>query len=405
VKNRLIPASDKIGIRLPRYWPALLCIAPLLASCNKQQAEAPAPRPKIAVTHPIQRPAVHYLYTTGTTQAVKAVDLVARVAGTLQSIDYKDGNEVKAGQRLFLIERDQYQASVEQANANVQQSTANLSNAQSQLDRQNQLSTSQVTAQTNVDNARATRDSAAAQLHASQAALTMAKLNLGYTSVTAPFDGIVTAHQADVGALVGTNGPTTLATIVQLSPIWANITVPDNDLLTIRKRLREHNISVKDLSSVPVDVGTQIDQDFPFKGKLDYVAPETSSDTGTLSVRAIFDNQDRSLLPGLFVRVRIPLETVTDALLVPSSAIGTDQQGRYVLIASEAGMIERRDVTLLDAVGDLQQVKGKLATTDWVVTNVMSGAMPGTIVEVQKGDLPAEKATGTTHSQSDASSN
>lgn len=328
-----------------------------------------------------------YLYETGTTKALNSVELVARVSGTLKSIDYEDGSGVKAGQRLFLIEPDQYQAQLQQAEASVEQAQATLDNAQRQLDRQDQLARTSVTTEANVDNARASRDTAKAQLDAAKASLAEARLNLGYTMVSAPFDGIVTEHQADVGALVGTGSATTLATIVQLDPIHVSFSISDTDMLKLREQMRERGLTRKDLGTVPVEIGTQVDEGYPYQGKLDYASPQTASDTGTLAARAVLDNRDRALLPGLFVRIRIPIELTENALLVPPSSIGTDQEGRFVLVVNSSGVVERRSVLLLERNGDLQQIEGSLSAGDWVVTNALSGVRAGEVVRKQQTSL------------------
>lgn len=367
-----------------RVCAALLGVAALAACSEGHDNQQQAARKTAIVAQPTAATVTRYLYETGTAKALNSVDLVARVSGILKSIDYKDGTEVKAGQRLFLIEPDQYMASEQQSEASVQQAQATLENAQRQLDRQNQLSRQNVTTAADVDNARTTRDTSQAQLTSAEASLALAKLNLSYTTVTAPFDGFVTDHQADVGALVGASGPTTLATIVQLDPIQISFSVSDTDMLQIRQQMRKKNITFKDISNIPVEMGTQIDNGYPYKGKLDYAAPQTATDTGTLSARAILPNPDRALLPGLFLRIRIPIETVKDALLVPPSAVGTDQEGRYVLVVDDKGAVERRSVRLLERTDGQQQIEGSVSATDWVIQNVLSGAQAGDTVTKQQ---------------------
>ncbi|MDX3929893.1 MAG: efflux RND transporter periplasmic adaptor subunit [Shinella sp.] len=373
-------------------------LAVFLSACDDQGSDQAAAPKTVTVTRPETATVTRYLYTTGTTKALNGVDLVARVSGTLKSIDYTDGTAVKAGQRLFLIEPDQYQAQLQQAEASVGQAQATLDNAQRQLDRQEQLSRTSVTTEANVDNARASRDTAKAQLDAAKASLLQAQFNLGYTTVSAPFDGFVTEHQADVGALVGTSGATTLATIVQLDPIHVSFSISDTDMLKLRKQIRERGLTRKDIGVVPVEIGTQVDEGYPYIGRLDYASPQAASDTGTLAVRAILDNRDRALLPGLFVRIRIPVETIEDALLVPPSSIGTDQEGRFVLIVNNSGVVERRPVTLLDRSGDLQQIEGELEAGDWVVTNALAGVRAGEVVRKRQVSPPSS-GTGTERGQ------
>lgn len=377
---------------------ALAFLALLLAACSDENQEQPKPSPKtVNVVQPQTSPITKYLYQTGTTKALSSVDLTARVTGYLKAIDYKDGTEVKAGQRLFLIEPDQYEAQLHQAQAMVEQAQASFDNAQTQLVRQEELARSSTTTQANVDNARSTRDEASAQLASAKASLTEAQINLGYTSITAPFDGFVTEHQADVGALVGSGSPTTLATIVKLDPIHVSFAISDTDMLHIRKQIRARGMAPEDLQQITVEAATKVDEGFPYRGKIDYVAPQTDAGTGTLSVRALFDNKERDLLPNLFLRLRIPMGPAKDGLLVPPAGIGTDQQGRFVFVVRDDGSVERVSVTLLERSGNLQQVEGSLSPNDWVVQNVSSGVRAGEKVSRQTASAPKAETHAEPH--------
>jgi multidrug efflux system membrane fusion protein len=384
--------SPKLQHIRPGLMAAVLTAALALSACDGSgSGSAPPPAPKVAtVAQPKPVTATRYLYETGTAKAVNRVDLVARVSGYLKSIDYKDGAETKAGQRLFLIEPELYEAQVAQAEASLAQAEAGLGNAERALNRQKQLLRTAATPEVNVDNAENTFASSKAQRVGANASLTQARLNLSYASVTAPFDGLVTEHQADVGALVGQGGVTTLATIVQLDPIHVAFSISDTDAMRMRKRARARGLTRKDIASVPVEIDAGTGDGFSIKGRLDYASPETSTETGTVNVRAAVDNADRALLPGLTVRLRIPVETIENALLLAPSAIGTDQEGRYVLVVTPSGAVERRAVTLIGRDGALQQVTGKISASDWVVQNVLSGPRPGE--SVTRREVPSPSA-------------
>ncbi|WJH37952.1 efflux RND transporter periplasmic adaptor subunit (plasmid) [Aliirhizobium terrae] len=373
-----------------------MALALLLTACSgsgETQSEEAAPK-SVKVVQPQTARITRYLHQTGTVRALESVDLTARVSGYLKSIGYRDGFEVKAGDPLFLIEPDQYEAQMQQAKAAVEQAEASLDNAQIQLARQEELARSSTTTQANVDNARSSRDEASAQLNSAKASLTEAEINLGYTRILAPFDGFVTAHQADVGALVGSGSPTTLATIVKLDPIHVTFSIPDTDMLQLRKRARARGINPEDLDRITVEAATMVDDGFPYRGKLDYIAPQTDEGTGTLSVRAIFDNKNRDLVPNLFLRLRIPMGEITDAVLVPPTAIGTDQEGRYLLAVNGAGEVERRAVTLLERSDTLQQIKGEVQANDWIVQNVASGIRAGEKVEKKPVSMTSDADAG-----------
>ena len=166
----------------------------------------------------------------------------------------------------------------------------------------------QAVSQATLDNSTATRDNAQANLQQAQVNTKIAAVNYGYTNVTAPFDGIVSAHLVSVGELVGASSPTQLATIVALDPIYVNFNVNEQDVLQIRDEARRRGMTANDLRQLPVEVELQTESGYPHKGKLDYVSPTVNQSTGTLAVRGVLPNADRVLLPGYFVRVRVPFE-------------------------------------------------------------------------------------------------
>ena len=178
----------------------------------------------------------------------------------------------------------------------------------------------------------ATRNTDRANLLGAQANTQLAAINYTYTRVTAPFDGIVTAHLVSVGEVVGGNEMTKLATIVQLAPIYVNFSISEQDEQRIRAAMAAKGITRDTLGPVPVEAGLQTETGYPHAGTLDYVAPMVDATTGTLAVRAVFANKEHVLLPGSFVRVRVPLQRDVPALLVPDVALGADQGGRYVLV-------------------------------------------------------------------------
>jgi multidrug efflux system membrane fusion protein len=255
-----------------------------------------------------------------------------------------------------------------------------------------QLSTTNVTSQSNIDTARAARDTAQAQVSAAEANLKIAQLNLSYTSVAAPFDGIVTAHQAEVGALVSHGSPTQLATIVQLNPINVTFNLSENDLLQIRRDLRERGLTVQGLGPITVEVGTTIDKGYPQRGTLDYIAPQVDPRTGTLALRAVVQNGDVSLLPGIFVRVRIPAEVVKNAVLVPAAAIGSDQQGSYVIVVDDKKLAQQRHVTTSAGPGGFEVIDRGLKAEESVVVGGLDRAIPGSALAPKETTLTAPPA-------------
>jgi RND family efflux transporter MFP subunit len=209
-----------------------------------------------------------------------------------------------------------------------------------EYERQASLGRTDFASRSAVDQARAARDSNRAAVTNDQAGVTLAAINLGYTQVTAPFDGLVTAHQVSVGSLVGASWPTTLATIIQFNPVYVSFTVSEQDVLRVRASMRQEGLTAKDFDKVPVELGLMTETGYPHKGHLDYASPNVDPSTGTLMVRGILPNPDYVLLPGFFVRVRVPLQTPqAEALLVPDTALGTDQAGRYLLVVDKDDVV------------------------------------------------------------------
>ncbi|MET0575189.1 MAG: efflux RND transporter periplasmic adaptor subunit [Mesorhizobium sp.] len=371
----------------------LLATGVLLAACREENAYVPPPPPKVDVALPLKQNVTPYLFATGNTAAVNTTTLVARVSGFIQEIDYKDGDEVKAGARLFLIEPEPYQLALEQAQAGQSSSDAAAKQSGAEQKRQQELLAQKVISASDADAAAAAAAVDAAKQQQSAVEVKQAQLNLSYTEVKAPFDGIVTARQVSMGQLVGAGSATTLATIVQLDPIYVDFTISEMDVLRIRAGMAKRGITAQDLKKVPVEVGLQNETGYPHKGTLDYAAPEVTASTGTLVVRAELPNAGRPLLPGYFVRVRVPLGEEPDMLLVPDRAIGSDQGGRYVLVAGQGDVVEQRPVEIGQLVQNLRVVTSGVKPDDRVIVSGLLSAVPGQKIEPQTKTLEAD-ATG-----------
>jgi RND family efflux transporter MFP subunit len=362
-----------------------------LAGCE-QNAYVPPPPPKVDVATPVQQPITRYLEATGNTAPIKSVDLVARVQGFLESINYKDGDFVKQGTTLFTIEPETYKLKLDQAKAAQAGAEASLKQAEADFRRQTDLVARQAVSQATLDSSTSTRDNAQASLAQAQANTRLAEVNYGYTNVTAPFDGYVSAHLVSVGELVGAASPTQLATIVALDPIYANFNVNEQDVLRIRAEAARRGVTVAELRKLPVEVGLQTEQGYPHKGTLDYIAPTINQSTGTLAVRGIFPNPNRTMLPGYFVRVRVPYDQQGNAMLVPDTSLSSDQGGRYLLVVNGENVVEQRHVQtgpLED--GGLRVIEEGLKPDDRIVIAGLLRAIPGQKVDPQlkKIDEPA----------------
>jgi RND family efflux transporter MFP subunit len=322
--------------------------------------------------------------------AYASVNLVARVEGYLKAINYVDGATVKAGDLLFEIEQAPYQAQVKQAEAGVLAARAELAQAEAEFDRQSTLFKEAVTDQAILDRARAKRDSDKAALEAQEAALENAQINLSYTRVVAPFDGTVTRHLVSAGELVGKGGNTTLASLVQLEPIYVMFNVSDQDLMKFRANEAGRRLTLDELKQIPVEVGLMNEDGFPHKGKADYASPSIDPQTATILVRGVFENKHRELLPGMFARVRLPLgPPVADALLVPDRILQQNQQGRYVLVVDANEEVEQRIVQPGQLEGSMRVITAGLKPDDMVVVTAVDRAIPGRKVSPRAFPLSA----------------
>lgn len=376
--------------RLVRSVAAIPALALLLAGCKPENKFQPPPPAEINVGVPVKQEVAPFEVLTGNTVAFATVDLVARVEGFLTSQNYVDGSEAKKGQQLFGIEQTMYKAKVKEAEAQLDGAKASLAQAEAEFTRQEILLRQNVSAQTTFDTAKAKRDNARANVENAEGNLTIAQTNLGYTTVAAPFDGIVSKHLISVGELVGASTATKLATIVQLDPMYVTFNMSEQDVLQIRQNLKERRLDIEELSKVPVEIGLMNEEGFPHKGFLNYVSPELDATTGTILVRALFNNPTRALIPGFFVRVKVPKGLgATASLLVPNRVIGEDQAGKYLLTVNKDNVVTPARITTGQLLPNgLRVISTGLKPDDQVVLNLNGDAIPGAKVVPKLTTIP-----------------
>jgi RND family efflux transporter MFP subunit len=349
-----------------------------LFGCGEPNTYVPPPPPEVTVARPEKRAVTETMSFTGNLQAVRTVELVARVPGFLEKVLFQDGQDVRENDLLFVIEQAPYQAAVVGAEAGLQKAEAELAQAKITTARLQQAARTGAVSRQQLDEAEAREQVARGQVLAMQASLDQARINLGYTEIRAPFSGRIGRRLIDPGNFVGAGGtPTTLATLDQLRPIYAFFNIDERSVLRIKQLQRDRGGPNYRERPVPVSIGLQTEQDFPHSGQIDFVATGIDPNTGTLQVRAIFANTNGALLPGAFVRIRIPIGERDGTLLVPQLALGTNQAGRYVLIVSDQGVVEQRTVTTGSREGQMQVVESGLTADDWVVVNGIQRARPG----------------------------
>ena len=360
----------------------------LQAGCKEQPKPQPPPPPKVTVAQPVQQTVTDSLDLTGNTQAIYTVQLVARVVGYLEKVLFQDGQRVKKGQPLFVIQQNTYQDNLRQAEAAILQYRAQLQWTESQLDRYSNLIQHNAAARSDVENWKFQRDTAVANLRAAEAQRDLAKLNLDYTLVTAPFDGRMDRRLVDPGNLVGSGGSTVLAQINQIDPLYVYFNISDLDLARLLKVTRGIPGST-DGRKWPVHAGLPSEDGYPHQGYLDFAAINLTTTTGTLLMRGVLPNTDGKILPGLYTRVRVSLEQ-RSAMLVPEVAVGHDQQGDYLLVVNDKNVVERRGVTTGPSVESRRVIATGLSGGEWVIVNGLLKAAPGRQVTPEReGDRAA----------------
>ncbi len=355
--------------------PVMLAILILLpAGCNKTPPPSPPP-PKVTVAQPLRREVTDYLGLTGNTQATKTVQLVARVPGYLDKVFFQDGQMVRKGQPLFLIQQNTYLAGLRQAQGQVSSLKAQLAYAGKQLKRYTDLLAHNAASKTDVDNWRYQRDSARANLRTAEANLDLARYNLNYTKIAAPFDGRIDRKFQDPGNLVGAGGNTVLAVVSRIDPIEVYFSISDSDFGRLMNRERGLTGQAAD-PPWPVFIGVSGEAGYPHEGLIDFASVSFNATTGTLLMRGIFPNPDGRILPGMYSRVHVPVQT-RDALLVPDASVSSDLLGSYVLIVDDRNVVERRNVRTGFQVNYLRVIEEGLTGRERVVVRGMLKAVPG----------------------------
>jgi multidrug efflux system membrane fusion protein len=319
---------------------------------------------------------------SGRLEAVERVDLRSRVAGAVQAVHFSEGALVKAGDLLVTIDPAPYAAEVDRAQAQVVAAQARVTYAKSENDRARRLWEESAIAQRELDERVNASREADANLRAAEAALQSAKLSLGYTQVRAPVAGRVGRIEVTVGNLVPAGpGAPVLTTIVSVSPIYASF---DADEQVVARALKDAGGARTKLGTIPVEMGTAATGDTPYRGHLQLVDNQVNAKSGTVRVRAVFDNRDGDLMPGQFAKVRMGQAKATDALLITERAVGTDQSKRFVMVVGADNKAMYREVALGPAVDGLRIVTSGLNPNERIVVNGLQRVRPGTLVAPQQ---------------------
>lgn len=371
-----------IDAKLKKYKTRLLLISGILAtywiiSYIIHLETSKVPLPTVIIQHPKIQKVVDYVTQTGTLVSYKSVDLVARVEGFLEKQNFKDGSFVYKGHSLFLIEQQTYLEKLKGARAEVRRNKASLRYAEIEHERQKKMFAKNSTSLNNVQLWASRRDEAKASLDKSIADEHIAAINYSYTNVQAPFYGRVGRHLVNVGNLVGHNEATKLATIDMIDPIYVYFNLNEIDLIKIREIAKKEKINTDNIDVIPVQVKTQNEKTFKHHGNMNFVNTGLNASTGTLEFRALLENKQYDLLPGLFVEVRIPISSPNLRIVIPNYSILYDQIGPYVLVTNKNNYVHIKRVTLGSEIGGQRVIITGLTKDDNLIVSGVHNATPG----------------------------
>ncbi|KTD78763.1 efflux RND transporter periplasmic adaptor subunit [Legionella waltersii] len=352
----------------------------------QSKPQGPAPLPVI-----VQKPKVikmgDYVTQTGNTVAYQSVDLVARIEGYLDSIEFTDGAFVKKGQELFVVEPEPYLEQLLSAEATLKSQKATYAYNKSEYERQKNMYKQNATSLNSVEMWKSKVEESQANIESAEASVMTAKINYGYTHVSAPFDGRMGRHLVDVGNLVGNGAATTIANIEQINPIYVYFNLNEIDLIKLRAMAKKRHLKPMDVAPIPIEVGLQTETGYPHKGELNFVDSGLNASTGTMEFRGILKNDGYPLVPGLFVQVRVPLSEPYPQLTIPDEAVLYDQIGAYVLVVNAKDVVEVRRVVIGGIENGSRAITKGVGANDRVIVSGLQNATPDQTVSPKESSL------------------
>lgn len=367
----------------------LVVLVTAAAGCSRPNEYQAPPPPEVAVAYPVQQSVTDYVVETGTTEAARQAEVRARVTGFLEEIRFEPGQEVSEEDVLYLIQQREFKAKLDSAKAELTAREVELDTAETEYKREKSLQEKNATTDRNVVLVKAKRDAAQAAVKLAAAKVELAQMDMDDTEVRALIDGRVGRTLVKVGNLVDGTERTPLTTIVDYDPIYANFTISERQLLAMLEKTGSRKDRVENnKEKLKLYLQRASDDGFPFEGQFDYADLAVDQGTGTYMVRGVFPNPRQEIIPGLFVRIKIPLGTIENALLIPEQAVGSDQRGDFVLVVTDEDDVERRKVTLGIRHDGMVVIAEGITPGDRVIVDGLQRARPGAPVRAEEVELP-----------------
>ncbi|MBB5537980.1 efflux RND transporter periplasmic adaptor subunit [Rhizobium giardinii] len=378
---------------MARHWliPAILLFSTALSATSPlaQQQQKPA----VTVAKPVVRDVVDVDEFIGRFEAVDEVTIRSRIGGYLDQVDFTDGAMVKKGDQLFVIDQRPFKTALDVATSSLEVAKSTLVFAEAEFKRTESLVQKGTLPISTLDDRRRELRSAQANLRGAEASLARAELDLEYTKIIAPLAGRIDRRLVSVGNLVQAD-QTALTTIVSLDPIDFYFDVDERRLLNYARQAREHGSNLQEGGgSLDVYVTIADSSEKPFKGKLDFAENRVDQETGTMRIRARFDNPDFVLQPGLFGRVEVSASNTYTGILVPDDAIGSDQDQRVVYVVAEDGSFTTKPVRLGPRLYGYRVIREGMTGDETIVVNGLTRLRPGVVVDGKLVTLPPEAAS------------
>ena len=403
--DRLVLGKDPMNYNAMRRGAAVLTLAATalaLAACSKTTEAPAAGKPQVSVVTLAPRPVVLTTELPGRTSAYRVAEVRPQVNGIVKKRLFTEGGEVKADQQLYQIDPALYQASFDSQQAALVRARAQLRTANLLVQRYKPLTETRAVSRQTYDDAVAARDQAAADVQSAKAAVDTARINLVYTKVLSPIEGIIGRSSVTEGALVTANQTNALASVQQIDPIYVDVTQSSVELLRMRTAI-ESGLLQRDTSkdSARVSLVLADGQAYGVEGTLEFSEVTVDEGTGSVTLRAVFPNPDHKLLPGMFVRARILEGIAQQGLLVPQRGVTRNQRGQPTsLVVNAENKVELRTLKTDRTVGDHWLVTDGLKAGDKVIVEGLQGVQPGVEVTVKAFEAKPAQAAVTPSSAS-----